>query len=164
MKNGKKPFRRPLIIAGRMGNAPIRSHMVAPMPPERLLMHRLFLNYTNKWIRSIGWCSPPRPEARKPAWHIGAQMANWKGGLLGISVDETESILKSKVGELICICHGKNRNGIHTGKTHQPDQCFLHWCRLFHHGSTGEGSHPNIRMSRRHFFSIRCIPVGLLQD
>ncbi len=27
---------------------------------------------------------------------IGAQMANWKGGLLGISVDETESILKAQ--------------------------------------------------------------------
>ncbi len=32
---------------------------------------------------------------------IGAQMANWQGGLLGISVDETESILKAKVGDLI---------------------------------------------------------------
>jgi D-cysteine desulfhydrase family pyridoxal phosphate-dependent enzyme len=32
---------------------------------------------------------------------IGAQMANWKGGLLGISVDETESILRSKVDALI---------------------------------------------------------------
>jgi D-cysteine desulfhydrase family pyridoxal phosphate-dependent enzyme len=32
---------------------------------------------------------------------IGAQMANWKGGLLGISVDEPESNLKNRVGELI---------------------------------------------------------------
>jgi D-cysteine desulfhydrase family pyridoxal phosphate-dependent enzyme len=32
---------------------------------------------------------------------IGAQMANWNGGLLGISVDESETILRTKVSELI---------------------------------------------------------------
>ena len=32
---------------------------------------------------------------------IGADMAGWRGGLLGISVDETESVLKSRVYELV---------------------------------------------------------------
>jgi D-cysteine desulfhydrase family pyridoxal phosphate-dependent enzyme len=32
---------------------------------------------------------------------VGAQIANWKGCLLGISVDETESILKVKVDDLV---------------------------------------------------------------
>ena len=39
---------------------------------------------------------------------IGAQIANWNGGLLGISVDETESILRTKVSELIAATLEKN--------------------------------------------------------